>query len=306
MSREKNTLKQKNLYPKAKAFGLYGLKALFVKSKKYTFLNVQADAVTWVKDRIKTRREMRRARRTRNCPYRKPRFNKSKGGLAPSTKARWQWKLRVISWLRKMFPITDIIVEDIKARTWKNAKKWNISFSPLEIGKAWFYGEVAKTAKLHTFQGWETKELRDLWELRKTSKKMSEVFEAHCIDSWCLANQITQGACQPDNKDMLCITPIKYSRRQLHRLQPGKGGVRKKYGGSISNGFKKASLVKHTKFGLCYIGGNGKKGVSLHCIETGKRLCQNARAEAIKFLSFNTHMRRQAISPKAKALGLLA
>jgi hypothetical protein len=277
-----------------------------VKSKKHTFLNVQVDAVTWVKDRIKTRREMRRARRTRSCPYRKPCFNKVKGGLAPSTKARWQWKLRIINWLCKLYPVTDIVIEDIKARTWKNAKKWNISFSPLEVGKAWFYGEIAKLAKLHTLQGWETKELRDLWGLRKTGKKLAEIFEAHCVDSWCLANQITRGASQPDNKSLFCVTPIRYSRRQLHMLQPAKGGVRKKYGGTISHGFKKASLVKHLKHGLCYIGGSGKTGVSLHSIETGKRICQNAKVETIKFLSFNTHIRRQAIPPKAKALGLLA
>jgi hypothetical protein len=39
-----------------------------VKSEAHTYLNVQADAVTWVKDRIKTRREMRRGRRFRKTP----------------------------------------------------------------------------------------------------------------------------------------------------------------------------------------------------------------------------------------------
>lgn len=54
--------------------------ALSIKSEAYTFLNIQADAVTWVKDAVEVRRNMRKARRHRNTPCRKPRFNLSKGG----------------------------------------------------------------------------------------------------------------------------------------------------------------------------------------------------------------------------------
>src|SRR3989304_749474 len=70
--------------------------------------------------------------------------NRARGGIPPSTKARWNWKLRIINWLKKMFPITIIVVEDIKAWSKKNQKKWNSSFSPLEVGKKWFYQEVRK------------------------------------------------------------------------------------------------------------------------------------------------------------------
>ncbi len=112
-----------------------------VKSKAHTFLNIQADAVTWVKDAVEQRRNARKARRYRKTPYRKPRFNKAKGGLAPSTKARWQWKLRILSWLNKLFPVSCVIVEDIKAIT-KGKKKWDKSFSPLEVGKKWFYSQI--------------------------------------------------------------------------------------------------------------------------------------------------------------------
>src|SRR5215468_3080593 len=37
--------------------------ALVVKSAAHTYLNIQADAVTWVKDAVETRRTMRRTRR---------------------------------------------------------------------------------------------------------------------------------------------------------------------------------------------------------------------------------------------------
>ena len=106
--------------------------AFTVKSESHTYYNIQTDAVTWVKDAVKTRREMRRARRGRNTPCRKPRFNRAKGsfdtqatqpkGLPPSTKARWQWKLRICWWLKKIFPITDFVVEDIAAVTKKGVR----------------------------------------------------------------------------------------------------------------------------------------------------------------------------------------
>src|SRR3990167_8143651 len=85
-------------------------------------------------------------RRQRKTPYRKCRYNrnKNKNFLTPSTKARWLWKLRVVNWISKIFPISYIIVEDIKAVSKKGQKKWNKIFSPLQYGKNWFYGELRK------------------------------------------------------------------------------------------------------------------------------------------------------------------
>ena len=54
-----------------------------VKSEVRTFLNIQADAVTWVKDAVETRRNLRRSRRFRKTPCRQNRRNRSRGGLAP-------------------------------------------------------------------------------------------------------------------------------------------------------------------------------------------------------------------------------
>jgi len=41
-----------------------------VKSEVRTFLNIQADAVTWVKDAVETRRNLRRSGRMRKTPCR--------------------------------------------------------------------------------------------------------------------------------------------------------------------------------------------------------------------------------------------
>lgn len=86
-----------------------------VKSKAHTYLNVQTHAVDWVKDHVEVRRNMRRARRFRKTPCRQNRANRlvNKQKLPPSTKARWQWKLRVCKWLSLIFPIAVFVVEDV-------------------------------------------------------------------------------------------------------------------------------------------------------------------------------------------------
>ncbi len=124
-----------------------------VKSKFHTYINTQADAVNHVKKAMEIRKIMRRGRRGRKTPCRQPRYNRAKGGIAPSIRARYQWKLRILKWLGKLYPITNIIVEDIKAKT-KGQKRWDKSFSPLEIGKKWFY---AKLDNLTLIEGYETK-----------------------------------------------------------------------------------------------------------------------------------------------------
>jgi len=258
-----------------------------VKSEAHTYININADATTWVKDAVETRRNMRRARRFRKTPCRANRKNRARGGLSPSTKARWQWKLRLCHWLARLFPITRFVVEDIKAVT-KGKRRWDASFSPLEVGKQWMYGELWKIAPVETKQGWETKEFRDAAGLKKTSRKLADVFEAHCVDSWVLANWYTGGHIQPESTRLLCITPLRFHRRQLHRLQPETGGVRKPYGSTRSLGFKRGSLVKHVRLGLVYVGGFRKDRISVHSVATGKRLTQQAKPSDCQFLCFNS------------------
>ena len=117
-----------------------------VKSQAHTYLNVQADAHTKVGKKVEKRRELRRSRRSRKCPNRKNRTNRlaNRERVPAGTRARWEWKFRILQWLSKMFPATHICVEDIKAPTIERAKKWNQSFSPLEVGKQWFYTQLQK------------------------------------------------------------------------------------------------------------------------------------------------------------------
>jgi hypothetical protein len=260
--------------------------ALTIKSEAHTLLNIQADAVTWVKDAEETSTQMRRARRSRKCPYRERRSNRNINTkkLPPSTRSRWGWKLRLCRWLARYYPITVFAVEDIAAVTKKGRRLWNQSFSPLEIGKQWFYRELGEIAPVKTRRGYETKALRDTLGLKKSRQKMSDKFEAHCVDSWVLANEQVGGYPSLDNKFVLYIVPLHFHRRQLQVFQPDKGGVRKLYGGTRSLGFKRGSWVNHSKYGVCYVGGSSRERISLHAMQDGKRLCRNAKPVDLRVL----------------------
>ncbi len=270
-----------------------------VKSKAHTYLNIQTHSVDWVKDHVEVRRNMRRARRFRNTPCRQNRRNRlvNKEKLPPSTKARWQWKLRICKWLTLMFPVSVFIVEDVKAKTWKNARKYNVMFSPLEVGKKWFYHQLSSIANVETRTGFDTYEARQALGLKKSKNKTTTKFDAHCVDSWVLANWYVGGHVSPDNTALIEIVPLEFHRRQLHRLQYQAGHIRPRYGGTISAGFKRGSVVKHLKYGFCYVGGwqesptkkdPNRKTISLHSLQTGKRLSQNALPTDCKFLSYNS------------------
>ncbi len=84
------------------------------------------------------------------------------------------------------------------------------------------------------------------------------------MDSWVLANWCVGGHVLPENKSILKIVPIRFHRRQLHRFQPFVGGKRNRYGGTRSLGFKRGSLVRHKRYGMCYVGGSSKGRISLY------------------------------------------
>lgn len=226
-----------------------------VKSEFHTYLNILLSSVDWVKSKIESRSMYRRSRRQRKTPYRQCRSNRANKKLSPSTYARWNLKIRVLNILKIIYPITDIIVEDVKAITKKFQKKWNKSFSPLEVGKNWFYDKIKKIINVEPIlkMGYETKKLRDDANLKKISNKLKVDFYAHNVDSWVLANFYVGGHIKPDNIKLLVLNPLNTNKRQLHDANP-KNGIRKSKN-------TKAMLLKNTlvefKNQLCLICGIG-------------------------------------------------
>jgi hypothetical protein len=261
-----------------------------LKSKAHTYLNITADAKTDVKDKLETRRNARRARRNRKTPCRKSRYNRRMSRyIPPSTKARWDWKISLINVLRKIFPINNIIVEDICAKTLKGKRKWNASFSPLETGKTYFYNYIKTIPgiNLTLFKGYETYQLRNELGLKKSKNKLERSFNAHCVDSWVMSYHVVGGDNAPDNTEVMYISPIVLYRRQLHVFNPTKWNVRKTYGGTISLGLKRGSLVRHKKYGYCYVGGTSKGRITIHNINTGERISRNIKPKELKFKTYN-------------------
>jgi hypothetical protein len=218
---------------------------IVVASATHTYANVHTEARTGVKEAEQDGTRMRRNRRQRKTPCRKPRQNRkqSRVKLPPSTRARWHWKLRLAAWLCQLFPVSVFVVEDIKATT--------------------------------------------------RGKKLAEVWEAHCIDAWVLAYSAVGGQQKPDNTRLVYISPLAWHHRQLHRFQPEKGGKRKPYGGTLSLGIKRGTLVKHPKWGKAYVGGTMDGQLSLHDLQTGKRLSQSAKVvdcRLIKVLRWKTRL----------------
>jgi len=109
---------------------------------KDTVLNLMVEARDHVKDVVKVRRTMRRARRHRT--WRRPkrfdnRLNRKKR-IPPSTRSRWEAKARVVAQLKSILPLTDVVVEDVCAETRKGkGGKWNGLFSPIQVGKEHLY-----------------------------------------------------------------------------------------------------------------------------------------------------------------------
>jgi len=280
--------------------------AMTVQSKQHTYLNVLSDAVTWVGDRVETRRTMRRGRRFRKTPCRTNKSNRKRpiDWLPPSTRSRWQIKLNMIKFLKKLYPITDYVVEDIKAVTLKGSKKWNKSFSPLEVGKVWFYDEVSQMGNLIRKQGYDTFNKRNQLGFIKSKEKLAETFDAHCVDSWVLASFVT-GKSAVDNVSMFRVIPLQLHRRQLHRYEPETDGIRKPYGGTQSLGMRRGSVVNHTKLGMVYVGGTMNSRISLHDIKSGKRLTQGGSIKDCNFLHYNSWRTEwvRELPPTTKVVG---
>lgn len=247
-------------------------------------LNILQNTPHWVKDNIETRKNLRRGRRGRNTPYRKCRSNRKIGSIPPSIKARWQAHLRTILVLKSLLPVTDVSIEDVCAVAKKGKRRWNVNFSPLEVGKQWFEKEVKKIGvKLWKSKGFETAEWRNQRGFKKTKDKLKDTWEAHNVDSHCLC-EILIGDIKP-LKSFYRFDFLQFSRRQLHVQNFSKGGERKCYGSTVSLGLPRGLLVRHPKWGTSFVGGTSKGRLSLHNVVDGKRLSQNVKKEDCKLLA---------------------
>ncbi len=262
-----------------------------VVGRKETVLNLMVEAPDYVKKTVEARRNMRRARRHRKWrrPVRNDNRRANQKRIPPSTCSRWQAKARIIAQLLTILPLTDVVVEDVCAETHKGKYgKWNGMFSPIQVGKEHLYHLLRNMGlKVHRRHGYQTKELREKYGLKKTKSKSKQDFSSHAVDGWVMAASVS-GAEKPTCTCLCYIVGTQLHQRQIHRLEASKGGVRKPYGTTRSLGLKRGTLVKHPKYGLCAVGGfdRKKQTISLHAYRTNKRLTQGAKVKDCRVLTW--------------------
>lgn len=243
-----------------------------------------------VKKRMEQRRMMRRSRRGRRInrqvefsqrSHRQKRFsNRRQKGVSPSIKANRLLEISVISELAKIYPISSIVYEYVKAKTAKGC-----SFSPIQVGQKWAIEQLSKIAPVVTKFGWQTSNLRKHLGLPKQKLNKKEAIPStHAVDGLVLAatqfinylpfensqgrGHCWQGKITITDAPFFVIRRPPISRRQLHLMLPVLGGNRRKYGGTVTRhqSIRKGDFVEGIKAGIKYLGwcsGDTAKQVSI-------------------------------------------
>lgn len=246
-----------------------------------------------VKQRMEQRRMLRRSRRSRRINrkvvfefrnHRQVRFNNRKQcKVPPSIKTSRQLELRVVKELSKIFPLTAIGYERVKAdvdrTSGRKGAKSGKGFSPVMSGQNWAIEQMRTVAPVFVREGWQkdgngTSQIRKQLGLIKDKENKSEAKpETHAVDGVALAcgyfvkysrhitsntqGYLWKGEVNVTDSVFKIITRFgavkrgeKYGffRRQLHFEVPDKSGGRKRKGGTITPfGFRVGDLVKGSK-----------------------------------------------------------
>ena len=179
-----------------------------------------------ITQKLNKRRELRRARRWRNCRRRACRFDnrvKSFGWIAPSQLVVVNSRLKLIREFFKYYPISIVGFEDVKFN--HRDKKWGKNFSTIEIGKTkiknYLKGFVGEN--IIYFNGYETQEIRKQLSLSKVSGKSAQKFSSHCVDSFCMAVDIIGDSIIPNRSIVIVDDTYRSQRRKLFDTQPSNG-----------------------------------------------------------------------------------
>jgi len=232
-----------------------------------------------VTQKMTARRILRRARRgrriNRQLPYklrshRQKRFNNRRTKkLPPSIRANKQLELRVVKELLKIFPVSHLCYEVIKARTENGKGK---GFSPAMVGQKVMLEWLEQLRPTTTQEGWQTSILRQQLGLAKDkTDKSAQTPQTHAHDGIALAASHFMSFEKFHTANtrghhwigQVTVTPAPFRviarpnlyRRQLHFENPEIGGNRKRKGGTVTPfGFRSGDKVRATKAGVVCVG----------------------------------------------------
>lgn len=230
--------------------------------------------------KLEVRRQMRRARRYRNTPRRAKRSDNRRrpgGWFAPSQRAKVDFRTKIVDELCRLYPIDRFVVEDVRFNHYR--KRWGKHFSTTEIGKAKFYEHLRSLGSLSLYEGVQTAEWRKKLGLPKNSRKSVLEWDAHAADAVAIGCA-EMGCDNPTPPEFWVWTRFQNAKRQLHKLEPEKGGVRRREGGTSSiYPFKKADVVMWRRV-LARVGGYKDGRISLHTFTLeNRRITQSARVD---------------------------
>lgn len=246
------------------------------------FIPKQGTAIAGVKEKMSYRSMLRRGRRGRRIDrsktfklrnHRSCRFsNRRQKKIPPSIKSNRQLELRVITELCKIYPVTAVAIELVKAdvdlTSGRKGASSGLGFSPVMVGQNWMINELSKFITVITREGWQkdgngTSQIRRrLGLVKEKTDKAKQVPETHAVDAVALAASWfvqykpfhTVNTHGYDWTGSVLLTPALFkviskpriTRRRLHDAIPAAGGERERYGGSTTP-FKarKGDLILH-------------------------------------------------------------
>jgi len=174
-----------------------------------------------IKKLMNQRSMYRRLRRSR-LRHRPIRFSNRTGNkLSATIHSMLQWRKFIISHLIKFYPISDIVIEDVKFNHYEI--KGGKNFSNVEIGKNYLYNWINSLGiNLTKVNGLDTSNSRKFifGKDLKISNKASASFYAHCIDSFSIG-LIKLTKSNSINKELIerSIKYLNTSVRFIHKVK---------------------------------------------------------------------------------------
>ncbi|MBI4447898.1 RRXRR domain-containing protein [Candidatus Woesearchaeota archaeon] len=216
-------------------------------------------------NKLEERRQLRRARRWRNCRRRECRFGNrgKKGFIAPSQLVIVQSRLKAMQELLKGYPIRKVVIEDVKFNHKKH--RWGKNFSTVEVGKNKIYEYLKKRfgkRGLKMVKGYDTFKLLEKYGFKKNKDKSKEDFYTHNIDSFMIASEqfkkeqkgFSQRIANKINEDLIIADDTyRPTRRRLHDTKFSDGNIRYPYSTGNFRGIRKGAVCE---FGQI-VGGTG-------------------------------------------------
>jgi hypothetical protein len=227
--------------------------------------------------KLEERRTLRRARRWRNCRRREARFDnrKREGFIAPSQLQIVDSRLKCMNEFFMCYPVQKVGIEDVCFNHRDN--KWGKNFSTVEVGKQKIYNyirNIVGVENLILFKGFDTQEFRKKNNLNKSSDKSGKKFSSHCVDSYVIANELSNAI---PNKNIAYVDDnYRCIRRKLHDSQFAKGGIRAKFSSGNFERIRKGTMCK---FGQI-VGGTGNNVYyqDFELQDNGRKIYQKGKA----------------------------